>query len=150
MTATESPWSNGLVERHNGVLGNIVRKMMRGKPNCSLETSCLVYGSQELSEECVWILSEFLEKNPITLMFSWTNYQSWKVSHEVKYLLKTSPRCIMPDKPLSNHNLMKGWDKLFGFKFGQVLRQTMLLGLGIKGIWKDLWKGPATVVEQVN
>ena len=38
MTATESPWSNGLVERHNGVLGNIVRKMMSGKPNCSLET----------------------------------------------------------------------------------------------------------------
>ena len=36
--AAESPWSDGLVERHNGVLGNIVRKMMSEKPNYSLET----------------------------------------------------------------------------------------------------------------
>ena len=36
--AAESPWSNGLVERHNGVLGNTVRKMMSDKPNYSLET----------------------------------------------------------------------------------------------------------------
>ena len=27
-TAAESPWSNGLIERHNSVLGNIVSKMM--------------------------------------------------------------------------------------------------------------------------
>ena len=37
-TARESPWSNGLVEPHNGVLGNTVRKMVSDKPNCSLET----------------------------------------------------------------------------------------------------------------
>ena len=38
MTAAESPWSNGLTERHNGVLSNTVRKMMSDKPNYSLET----------------------------------------------------------------------------------------------------------------
>ena len=38
MTAAGSPWSNGLAERHNGVLGNTVRKMMSDKPNYSLET----------------------------------------------------------------------------------------------------------------
>ena len=37
-TAAKSPWPNGLVERHNGVLGNTVRKMMNDKPNYSLET----------------------------------------------------------------------------------------------------------------
>ena len=37
-TAAESPWSNGLVECHNGVLGNTVRKIMSGNPNYSLET----------------------------------------------------------------------------------------------------------------
>ena len=36
MTAKESPWSNGLVERHNGVLGNTVGKMMSYKSNYSL------------------------------------------------------------------------------------------------------------------
>ena len=36
MTAAESPWSNCLVERNNGVLGNTARKMMSDKPNYSL------------------------------------------------------------------------------------------------------------------
>ena len=39
-TAAESPWSNGLVERHNGVLGNIVSKMMTEKSRSyTLETA---------------------------------------------------------------------------------------------------------------
>ena len=38
-TAAESPWSYGLVEPYNGVLGNTVRKIMSDKPNYSLETS---------------------------------------------------------------------------------------------------------------
>ena len=37
-TATESPWSSGLVERHNVVLGNTMKKMMSEKRNYSLET----------------------------------------------------------------------------------------------------------------
>ena len=48
-TAAESPWSNGLVERHNGVLGNTIRKIMSDTSN---------YSSQELPEECVWIFSK--------------------------------------------------------------------------------------------
>ena len=54
-TATESPWSNGSVERHNEVLGNTVMmkddewqtKLLPGN------WCCLGYSSQELSEECV-------------------------------------------------------------------------------------------------
>ena len=53
MTAAGSPWSNGLAERHNGVLGNTVRKMMSDKPNWC----CLGYSWQEFPEECVWIFS---------------------------------------------------------------------------------------------
>ena len=37
-TATESPWSSGLIERHNGVLGNTMKKTMSEKRNYSLET----------------------------------------------------------------------------------------------------------------
>ena len=37
-TATESPWSSGLGERHNVVLGNTMKKMMSEKRNYSLET----------------------------------------------------------------------------------------------------------------
>ena len=37
-SATESPWSSGLVERHNGVLGNTMKKIMSDKRNYSLET----------------------------------------------------------------------------------------------------------------
>ena len=31
-TAAESPWSNGLVEKHNGILGNMVAKMLEDSP----------------------------------------------------------------------------------------------------------------------
>ena len=37
-TAAESPWSNGLVERHNGTLGSTVSKMMED-PKYSLQTA---------------------------------------------------------------------------------------------------------------
>ena len=37
-TATESLWPSGLIERHNGVLGNTMKKMMSEKRNYSLET----------------------------------------------------------------------------------------------------------------
>ena len=38
-TAAESPWSNGLIERHNGDLGNIVSKMMSEEKGYSLNTA---------------------------------------------------------------------------------------------------------------
>ena len=31
-TAAESPWSNGMVEKHNGILGHIVEKMLEDEP----------------------------------------------------------------------------------------------------------------------
>ena len=31
-TAAESPWSNGLVEKHNGILGQMVEKMLDDEP----------------------------------------------------------------------------------------------------------------------
>ena len=37
-TAAESPWSNGLVERHNAVLGNMLTKIM-AEQSCSLEVA---------------------------------------------------------------------------------------------------------------
>ena len=37
-SAAESPWSNGLVERHNGVLGGMVNKTMKDT-GCSLEVA---------------------------------------------------------------------------------------------------------------
>ena len=55
MTAAESPWSNGLVERHNGIRQYCKKddewqtKLFSG--NCC----CLGYSSEELPEECVWI-----------------------------------------------------------------------------------------------
>ena len=38
MTAAERAWSNGLVQHHNGVLGNTVRKVMSDKSNYYLKT----------------------------------------------------------------------------------------------------------------
>ena len=35
-TAAEAPWSNGLVERHNGIIGDAVSKVMEDT-NCSVE-----------------------------------------------------------------------------------------------------------------
>ena len=37
-TAAESPWSNGMVERNNGLLGEAIRKVVEDV-ECSLETA---------------------------------------------------------------------------------------------------------------
>lgn len=37
-TAAESPWSNGIVERHNAIIGETVRKIMNDQ-NCELEVA---------------------------------------------------------------------------------------------------------------
>ena len=37
-TAAESPWSNGLCERHNGILGDNIKKIMASS-NCSLDVA---------------------------------------------------------------------------------------------------------------
>ena len=39
-TAAESPWSNGLVERHNQILGNMIKKTM-ADTGCSLEMAVM-------------------------------------------------------------------------------------------------------------
>ena len=38
-TAAESPWSNGLCERHNAVLGESIVKIIIEDTNCSLSTA---------------------------------------------------------------------------------------------------------------
>ena len=38
-TAAESPWSNGLCERHNGVIEESIRKVMEDNADMSLETA---------------------------------------------------------------------------------------------------------------
>ena len=39
-TAAESPWSNGMNERHNGILGEMIKKTMEDS-KCSLETALM-------------------------------------------------------------------------------------------------------------
>ena len=38
-TAAESPWSNGLVERHNATLGESLHKVMADNPGCNVKTA---------------------------------------------------------------------------------------------------------------
>ena len=37
-TRAESPWSNGIVEKHNSVIGNMIEKVL-ADVNCSLEVA---------------------------------------------------------------------------------------------------------------
>ena len=38
-TAAESPWSNGLCERHNALIADNVRKVMHDIDNCSIQVA---------------------------------------------------------------------------------------------------------------
>ena len=74
-TAAESSWSNGLVERHNGVFSNTVRKMMSDKPNYSLQTGTAWTIAAKNSLKNVYGFSPnqiVFGKTP--LMLSLTNY----------------------------------------------------------------------------
>ena len=48
-TAAEAPWSNGLVEKHNGILGEAVAKIVEDT-HCSVEValSCAVHAKNSL------------------------------------------------------------------------------------------------------
>ena len=37
-TGVESPWSNGIVEKHNGIIGNMMEKVL-SDGGCSLEVA---------------------------------------------------------------------------------------------------------------
>ena len=75
------------LERHNGVLGNPVRKMMSDKPNFSLEAGVVWATAAKNSQKNVYEFSPnqlVFGKKPTSLMLSLTNYQPWKVSRVVK------------------------------------------------------------------
>ena len=94
MTAAESPWSNGLVEPHNEVLGNTVRKMMSDKPNYSLETSLTWAIAAKTSLKNVYGFSPnqlIFGKKPNFPNAGSKKLPALEVSHVVKQLLKTSP-----------------------------------------------------------
>ena len=86
MIATESPWSSGLVEHHNGVIGNTVRKTMSDKPNCSLETviAWALAAKNWLKNVYGFSPNQLVFGKKPNLMLSLKNYRPWKVSHVVK------------------------------------------------------------------
>ena len=57
-TVVESHWSSGLVEFHNGVLGNTEKDDEWQTKLFSGNWCCLGYSSQDLPEKCVWIFSK--------------------------------------------------------------------------------------------
>ena len=67
-TAAESPWSNGVCERHNAVIKEYVRKIME-ETNCKLETAVVWTVSAKNS------LSGHQWYSPNMLAFGWNpNY----------------------------------------------------------------------------
>ena len=88
MTVAESLWSISLLEQHNGVLGNTMRKIMSDKTNYSLETGVAwaIAAKNSLKNEYGFSPNQlvFGKKPKTSLMLSLTNYQPWKVSHVVK------------------------------------------------------------------
>ena len=55
-TAAESAWSNGLVERHNGVLNDMLQKVMKDA-NCPVDIALSwSLAAKNFFIECVWIL----------------------------------------------------------------------------------------------
>ena len=88
MTVAESLWSISLLEHHNGVLGNTMRKIMSDKTNYSLETGVAwaIAAKNSLKNEYGFSPNQlvFGKKSKTSLMLSLTNYQPWKVSHVVK------------------------------------------------------------------
>lgn len=53
-TAAQSPWSNGLNERHNGILGEMVKKTLEDT-GCDFEIALAWAISAKNALQCQWV-----------------------------------------------------------------------------------------------
>ena len=54
-TASESPWSNGITERHNAIIGNMLERILE-ENKCSMEVALAwAVSAQKFVAECVWV-----------------------------------------------------------------------------------------------
>ena len=155
MPAAGSPWSNGLAERHNGVLGNTVRKMMSDKPNYSLETGVAWAIAAKNSLKNMYGFSPnqlVFGKNP-----NFPNVESNKL---------TALEGVTCSKIVAeNHSTMHDARQVFiksasDEKLRRALRHQVRTSSEVKYVTggkvdykrgtDDYWKGPATVIEQEN
>ena len=67
-TCGESPWSNGITERHNGIIGNMVDKILQDQ-NCSVKLTL------------AWAVSA---KNSLSNEF-WLQYKSVSIWAETQF-----------------------------------------------------------------
>ena len=154
-TAAESPWSNVLVERHNGVLGNTVRKMMSDKPNYSLETGVAWAIAAKNS------LKNMYGFSPNQLVFGKNPNFPNVESNKLPALEGVTCSKIVAE----NHSTMHDARQVFiksesDEKLRRALRHQVRTSSEVKYVTggkvdykrgtDDYWKGPATVIGQEN
>ena len=89
---SESPWCNGTVERHNGILAQMIEAIMEDT-GCSVDVACSWGGNAKNSLNNVYGFSPYqlvIGKNPPFLMYStMTIFQPSMSHHQVNWLQNT-------------------------------------------------------------
>ena len=152
-TAAESPWSNGLVERHNQTLANMVNKVL-DDTNCGLEIALAWSVNAKNSLHNVHGFSPYQlalgynPKLPSTLNNELpsmnTNVQSSKILRDNLNALHSARKAFIESenseriKRALNHNIRSSGDTKY--MTGDVVFY--------KRNDSQLWKGPGTVIGQ--
>ena len=152
----ESPWCNGTVERHNAILGDMIEAVLE-ETGCNLEIAT------------AWACNA---KNSLNNVFGFTPYQL--VMGRIPYvpgileykdlpaLNDKSSSKIVADHLCAMEEARKEFIRLQNSdRFRRILRERVQEGTSIKYVSGDvvyykrqnekkMWKGPATVVGQVD
>ena len=152
-TAAESPWSNGLIERHNSVLGNIVSKMMSEEQGYSLNTAVAWAVSAKNSLKNVYGFS------PNQLVFGKNPNFPCVMNNKLPALEGVTSSKIVAENLNAMHNARKAFIKAEADeKLRRALRHQVRTSSEVKFITgdkvyykrrsDDTWKGPAVVIGQ--
>ena len=152
-TAAESPWSNGLIERHNSVLGNIVSKMMCEEQGYSLNTAVAWAVSAKNSLKNVYGFS------PNQLVFGKNPNFPCVMNNKLPALEGMTSSKIVAENLNAMHNARQAFIKAEADeKLRRALRHQVRTSSEVKFITgdkvyykrrsDDTWKRPAVVICQ--
>ena len=153
ITAVESPWSNGLIERLNSVLGNIVSKMMSEEQGYSLNTAVAWAVSAKNSLKNVYGFS------PNQLVFGKNPNFPSVMNNKLPALEGVTSSKIAAENLNVMHNARQAFIKAEADeKLRRALRHQVRTSSEVKFITgdkvyykrrsDDTWKAPAVVIGQ--
>ena len=154
-TPAESPWSNGICERHNAVISDMLKKIMKETPGCKLQVALAWAVNAKNSLQNVYGFS------PAQLVFGYNPNLPSTMNDKLPALAGTTMSKEVATHLNAKHEARKAFieceasEKVRRALRRQVRQSTTKVfepndRVYYKRLESDYWKGPATVIGKDN